>query len=484
MPANGAPMFQAQLARLEPALVDLKPSMGATQSPIMGKLGELVDRVEATTHAAASAGRGVTSQVWRDFIQKNPGIEDPFIRVVQAAPEIADAATQGFLDNLLDTLEKSGLEDQVGKITSALDSYYQHRDAQGRPCDPSKGDRSCMLTKVAGGGMSVVKDVIGKSLAGAQGEHKQKLEAAIGKSIDNVLYGPRQLWDRLSDAWKAVILLAGLAAETKRVTGLTIGKGKLEFEVPPGMGPFTGKIEISEGKLKTLGASLPPIKLKHLTIKGSGSYEAGVSAGGSTAVVVPLKKGTAGVEISHDYSIPTGESSTTVNTSYTRPIGEKGKVSAGTSTKFDSGSSAIPTQYRVEVSSPVGKTKSMSVSAGVTGTVTKEGQRVELATNPAVTVGVSGQLPTLNRRLRKQEQGRYEEKQKVEEKKRREEQILIALQTEKDAKRKHELEQELIGLRGGASGSASRGEGEKSQNGDYIAAGIAAAMIAYAAVGR
>jgi hypothetical protein len=153
-------MFQAQLARLEPAFVDLKPSMGATQSPVMGKLGELVDRVEATTHAAASAGRGVTSQVWRDFIQKNPGIEDPFIRVVQAAPEIADAATQGFLDNLLDTLEKSGLEDQVGKITSALENYYQHRDAQGRPCDPSKGDRSCMLTKVAGGGMSVVKDVV------------------------------------------------------------------------------------------------------------------------------------------------------------------------------------------------------------------------------------------------------------------------------------------------------------------------------------
>lgn len=484
MAVNGAPMFQAQLATLEPALVNLKPSMGAAASPTMGKLGELVDRVEATTHAAASAARGVTSQVWREFVQKNPGIEDPFIRVVQAAPEIADAATQGFLDNLLNTMEASGLEDQVSKITTALDSYYQHRDAQGRPCDPSKGDKSCMLTKVAGGGMSVVRDVIGKSLAGAQGENKQKLEAAVGKSIDSVLYGPRQLWDRLSNAWKAVILLAGLAAETKRVTGLTIGKGKLEFEVPPGMGPFTGKIEINEGKLKTLGASLPPIKLKHLTIKGSGSYEAGVSAGGSTAIVVPLKKATAGVEVSHDYSLPTGESTTTLNTSYTRPVGEKGKVSAGTSTKFDSRSSSIPTQYRVDVSSPIGKTKSMSVSAGVTGTITTEGQRVELATNPAVTVGMSGQLPTLNRRLRKQEQERYNEKQKVNEKQRREEQIVIALQTEKDAKRKHELEQELVGLRGGSSGSANRAEPEGTQNGDYIAAGIAAALIAYAAVGR
>jgi hypothetical protein len=250
------------------------------------------------------------------------------------------------------------------------------------------------------------------------------------------------------------------------------------------MGPFTGKIEINEGKLKTLGASLPPIKLKHLTIKGSGSYEAGVSAGGSTAIVVPLKKATAGVEVSHDYSLPTGESTTTLNTSYTRPIGEKGKVSAGTSTKFDSRSSSIPTQYRVDVSSPIGKTKSMSVSAGVTGTITTEGQRVELATNPAVTVGMSGQLPTLNRRLRKQEQERYNEKQKVNEKQRREEQIVIALQTEKDAKRKHELEQELVGLRSGSSGSANRAEPEGTQNGDYIAAGIAAALIAYAAVGR
>ncbi len=440
-------MFRAKLMKLEPAMVDVKDAVGsAAGTPLMERLSELVDRVEATTHAAASAPDGVASTVWRDFIKKNPSIEDPFIRVVQAAPEIADAATQGFLDSLLGTMEASGLGDQVTKITTALESYYQHRDGQGRPCDPSGGDKSCMLTKVAGGGLSIVKDTLGKALAGAQGEQKEKLEKALSKSIDNVLYGPRQLWDRLSDAWRAVILLAGLAAETKRITGLTIGKGKLQFEVPPGMGPFAGKIEISEGKLKSLGASLPEIKLKHLTIKGGGSYEAGVAAGGTTAIVVPLKKATAGVEVSHAYKIPTGDSSTTVKTSYSRPLGESGKVSAGTSTTIESGKSNIPTQYRVEVSGPVGKTKSVSVSAGVAGTITTDGQRVELATNPNVTVGVSGQLPTLNRRLRKQQQDRYEQKK---------------------------------------AGSASRVQAQDDEkNGDYVTAGLTAAAILYAAVGR
>jgi hypothetical protein len=470
-------------------------SKNATSSP----LEELVDRIEATTNAAAAAPRGVASQAWRKFIEENPALEDPFARVVQAAPDIADAASRVFLDKLMEGMEAAGLSQEIDKLSAGLEAYYRPEDGQGNACAydkeagefRSKSGVPCELTKVAGGGMSLVRGLIQEMTGKARGEAKEKLESATQRAVEHVVKGPQQIWEKLGNAWKTTLLLAGLAASTPRVTGLKIENGDIRFTIPPGIGRFSGSISISKDGLQALSLKLPEVKIKGLKISTSGGFADNVGSG-QVALVVPVKKAEVGVTVSHEQGRPSGQQEyhqkTTVQASASVPLGEGGgKIQAGTKTTFQPDGKA-PTEYSLQASTPVGKSKSVSLSAGVTGTITTSGQQVELASNPAVTASVSGKLPTLNRRLRKQEQQREERKQEDLDLKSREAQLVSRLQQmdpEKDKDAMWALEQELIEIRR-QRGSANRLPipSEWSVNGDYLVAAAAVAGVVYFALRR
>jgi hypothetical protein len=485
--------FIAQILPTEP--IKLPPAKGSKNAE-PNPLDELVDRIEATTNAAAAAPRGVASQTWRKFIEANPGLEDPFARVAQAAPDIADAASRVFIDKLMEGMEAAGLDQELDKLSAGLESYYRPADADGNACAydkktgefRSKSGGPCHLTRVAGGGMSLVRGLLQDVTAKAQGGAKEKLEGATRKAIDHVIKGPQQLWAKLGDAWKTTILLAGLAASTPRVTGLQVKDGNIQFTIPPGIGKFSGSISISKDGLQELSLKLPEVKIKGLKISTSGGFTDNVGSG-QVALVVPVKKAEVGVTVAHEQGRPSGQEAyhqrTTVQTSASVPIGTGGgKVQAGTKTTFQP-DSKTPTEYSLQVSTPVGKSKAVSLAAGVTGTVTTSGQQVELASNPAVTANISGKLPTLNRRLRKQEQQREEEKQSVADAKAREAQLVSQLQAmdpEKDKDEMWAVEQELIELRR-RRGSANRSApSEWTVNGDYIVAAVSLVAVAYFAV--
>ena len=415
--------FRAEILPIQPpARLKIKRGMLKGSPNSLGdNLNELVDRVESTTHAAAAAPRGVASKIWQSFIANNPTIEDPFTRVVQAAPDIADAASRTFIDKLMDEMERGGLTKEVAKLAEGLEDFYAPQDPNGNPCSydaatesfVSKSGLKCELVKVSGGGLSFVKNAVRQASTNLKGDAKKKLDKAVEVALKEVVKGPQELWSKLSSAWKATLLLAGLAAAAPRITGLKLKKGNIEFQIPPGMGSFSGGISISGGKLKSLSVKLPPVTIKGLKITASGGFSQNIGKG-QVAVVVPVKKATVGVTVTHEQGRTSDgyRHQSTLETQVSRPIGKGGgKIEAGTRTTFVPGQ-RTPTEYSLQLSTPVGQSKSVALSAGVTGTVTTSGRRVELAGNPAVTASISGKLPTLNRRLRKAQQ--YERRKKEE----------------------------------------------------------------------
>jgi len=480
--------FVAKIMAIEPAKkVEIEKVNGSPNST-EANLTELVDRIEATTHAAAAAPRGVSSAAWRGFIEKHPEIEDPFARVVQAAPDIADATGRTFLDNLIKQMDEYGISDEAEKIAKGLESYYRHEDSNGNLCEynpktgefKSKTGLPCNLVKVAGGGMSAVKELIQKATNEARSEVKEKIEKSVQKALEEVVKGPRKMWSKLSDAWKATLLLAGLAAAAPRVTGLKLSGDNIEFQIPPGIGNFSGGLKISNGNLKSLSITLPPVRIKGLLIRAGGGFEEGAGEG-QISVVVPVKKASVNVSVKHEQS--STDQKTTLDAGVSRPIGESGgRIQAGTQTAFQPGQK-IPTNYSVQIATPVGPTKNVSLSAGVVGTVTTSGQRVELAGNPAVTVGVSGELPSLNKRIRynqKEEERREEEKSNL----RTRESVLVAsLQNMDPEKQKEEMmkaEEELREVRKEIGSTNKQKRKDKSINGDEIfGVGAMLAVLAY-----
>lgn len=481
--------FLATLLHIQPpGMIHVRRGMlrGAANT-LSTSLDELVDRVEATTHAAAAAPQGIKSQVFREFITKNRDIQEPFLRVVQSAPEIADAAAQTYLDKMIGVLDIGGLDARAfgDKVSSSLNNYYRWEDQNGNPCSQERGGTlvsssgaPCRMVKVAGGGLAMVRDLIkSTNLSKAA---RAEVDKASRAALEQVVSGPQKVWDKLSDAWKVTLALAGLAASTPTITNLkTDGSGSsrsISFEIPPGFGPFSGKFEIEGGRFVSWAASLPPVKLKSLTIEASGKYEQGTSAE-HVALVVPIKKADVGFTVDHQQGPDSQQ--TTLKSSVSRETGAGGRVSASTSATFSPGASTVPVQYQLKVDTPIGPTKSASLSAGVTGTVTSAGQRVELAANPAVTVSVAGQLPTLNRRLREKQQFEHQQEEAVANDRKREAQIVAQLQKMNPATQKDqmwELESELIELRK-KTGSANKVR-ESEINGDIMIGVGALAVVA------
>jgi hypothetical protein len=464
--------FTARIHLLTPPPLPPEQLGSASRSgvPNAGRFGEVMDRINATLISAAGAPAGIQSDTWRELVEKHPDIQDPFARVIQAAPDIADATTQTVIDKLLGVLEESGLPQEADKLSRAIDSYYRYEDVAGNVCtyDQATGrfvspkGMPCRLVKAKGGGAKAIKDLVLKELQGPASKVRDAYNRGVTEVLKDLTGGPRKLWSKLSDAWKAGILLTGLGVAATRITGLKVGRdSRGKFDLSFGVAGI-GKIKIDGGKLDQLALTLPPVTLKRLTIEASGEVKRGQAQSGEIALVVPVKRTTlraegaysrtssgAGeghvdlsakrsgkrVDLEAGARLETGPGGqrTQVRTSAGVPIaGGRGRAQASSTTTFQPGSDRIPTEFQASVAAPINRTRTISMAAGVTGAVTTGGGAVELASSPAVTLSVAGELPTLNRRVRKAQQARTLAKQEQAEEitiaKRREAEIVRRLQ--------------------------------------------------------
>jgi hypothetical protein len=381
-------------------------------------LNDLIDRVNATTAAATQAEEGVKTSTWRDFISNNPDLQDPFARIIQAAPDIAEEATRAFLDATMSAMEKSGLQGELQALTDGLENYYAYRDSAGNACTfnaqtgnfQSPQGLPCSMVTVAGGGLSVVKSLIEAQTAGARGEISQKIDQAVSEGLQFLLRAPQQYWTRLDDAWKATILLAGLTASSPAAVGLKIDGGNIEFNVPG-----IGELSINDGQIRTVAATLPPVSIRGLTVEGSGEIRDGQREG-SVRLVVPIRQTTVTTTASG------GPGQSTLTTTAQRQVGERGTLQAG----YTTSTSRVPAQYSLAAST-TSRSGNISANAGVTVARTRTGRPVQ-----AASVNVTGSFPTLNRRIRQNQQGaqaaRQAQLQAREDKQARENEIVAELQ--------------------------------------------------------
>lgn len=404
-------------------------------------------------------------------MQRHPDVQDPFARLIQAAPDIADATSQTVIDKLLGVLEDAGVPDEAAKLTRAVESYYRYEDPAGNVCSYDKKTGqfksprglSCRLVKAKGGGATMLKQLVLEQLQSPVAKVRGAYERGVSEVLKDLTQGPRRLWSKLSDAWKAGVLLTGLGAAVPRITGLKVkrdSKGKLDFNFEVA---GVGKISIDGGKVQQLALNLPPVTLKRLTIKAKGDVSR-TAQSGEVALVVPVKRTTVRAEAAYERE-KGGAGKGHVDVSATRggkrvdleagarlesgpdgrrvqtraaaatPIAKgRGTVQASATSTFTPGDSRVPTEFKASVATPLNKTRTISMAAGVTGTITTGGGAVELASSPGVTLEVAGQLPTLNRRIRKAQQARQlenmEDAEEIAVAKRREAEILRTLQAD------------------------------------------------------
>ncbi len=436
-------------------------------------LGDLVDRVNATTAAATQAEKGVKTPAWRQFIASHPEIQDPFARVVQAAPDIAEEATRAFLDATMKVMEQSGLQAELAALTEGLENYYGYRDSEGNACTynaqagnfQSPQGLPCSLVKIAGGGLSVVQGLIEAQTSGARGDVSQKLDQAVQTGLQKITRGPKQYWQRLDDAWKATLLLAGLAAATPAATGLKLEDGDISFSVPG-----VGELEIAEGQLKTIAARLPPVRIRGLTIEGSGSVRDG-DREGSVRLVVPIRQTDVSV------SAEGGPGGSSLTAAAARPVGQRGQVSAS----YTTSTNRVPPRYSLSASTS-SRSGNISANAGVTIAQTRGGRPVQ-----AASVNVTGSFPTLNRRIRQNQQGAQSSRQAQSlaraDKQARENEIVAELQgLDSNSEQYRKLWSELQRIRR-ELGSANLAPARKSwlsNRGDVLVGVLGVALVGFA----
>jgi len=424
MGANGetVPTFQATLQKLEPAIVQAAPAAGSPKpaAGAMGKLDELIDRIEATIHGSAQAGRGMSTTAWTEFAQQNPGVRDAISRVVSHGSAVAygsaicDAVTQVFLGALLQEMKGAGLNTQVGSLSGALAAHYAHRSPGQGPCL-----ENCGLLKRSGGALSVAKGVL-EATAKASAADKAKVDPCILRALQATkAHENGELWGMLAAAWRCCLMLVGLASTPPRVSGLTRtadGFG-VAFKVLPGFGPFSGEMQIPSAQLQLLLTKLPPpMQLK---------------CSSDSISVVPVKK-SAGVEI----------------------VEKKGATS---------GEPGV-----VQVEDLGSRSRQASVSAGIVGSLTTAGERVEPSANPRICLRLIGESPALHPWVaRVDEPGQAPAAQ----------QDLSAFITPE--------EPQAHQARGAQNQSQPKAEGpiprEIEVNGDYLAGGVAILMVLHAA---
>lgn len=416
------PTFQATLQKLEPAIVQAAPVAGSPKpaAGAMRKLDELIDRIEATIHGSAQAGRGMSTTAWTKFAQQNLGVRDAISRVVSHGrslsygSEICDAATQVFLGALLQEMKDAGLDTQVGSLSGALAAHYEHLGAGQGPCS-----ENCGLLKRSGGALSVVKGVL-EATAKASAADKAKVDSCILRALQATkAHNNGELWVMLAAAWRSCLMLVGLSTTPPRVSGpaRTADGFGVTFKVLPGFGPFSGEMQIPSEQLQLLLTKLPP----PMQMKCSSD----------SISVVPVKKST-GVEVIEDKGTTS----------------DKPKV--------------------VQVEDLGSRSRQASVSAGIVGSLTTAGERVEPSANRRVIssrlIGESSALHPWVARVDEPGRAPADQQEPSE--------PITPKKTQADQARGAQNQSQQAG------GPIPR---ELEVNGDYLAGGVAILMVLHAA---
>ena len=352
-----------------------------------------LDNIEGTLRGKVAAQAGLESANWRQIANAHPDVQDPFARVVGASSEIADASLTGFIDGFyraLDHIEPSGqtkteIDGIISQFNSELDHYYRYTDpVSGAACvltergtwETPSGGRLCQITKVQGGATDLVKQMVTAGLESGNVDVQRAWQGVTNDAIERLVRGPRKLYDKLNTTAKVVLILATAAtAAVAARDQLPITYDQDTRTLRANL-PGIGAITVSEGKVESLSLTLPSVEVREATISAS-LRATGSEQTASADVVVPVRNA---------------------------------RITAGTTVTRTTGSSRVRQDLRASITTPVTPAQTAFMSVGVTVPVDHRGRRVEIASSPTLQASVSGQLPTLNRRVAYNQKAMREER--------------------------------------------------------------------------
>jgi hypothetical protein len=352
-----------------------------------------LDNIEGTLRGKLAAQAGLESANWRQIANAHPDVQDPFSRVVGASSEIADASLTGFIDAFylaLDHLEPTGqakaeIDGIVAQFNNELDHYYRYTDpVSGAACvltergtwETPSGGRLCQITKVQGGATSLVKQMVTAGLESSNVDVQRAWGTVTNNAIEKLARGPRRLYEKLNTTAKVVLLLATAAAATvARRDQLPVTYDRATRTLRATI-PGVGAISVSEGKVESLSLTLPSIEVRKATVR-TAIRATGSEQSFDADIVVPVRNA---------------------------------QIKAGTTVARTTGSSRVRQELRASITTPVTPAQTAFLSAGVTVPIDRRGRRVEIASSPTLQATISGQLPTLNRRVAYNQRARREER--------------------------------------------------------------------------
>ena len=358
------------LAEFGAAEIAVPPgTIAAPEGPDARSVTGFLSQIDGVLSSIPVAIQTVSSDVFDRVVRDAPQLKNGAALTAHYATDIADAALVSFADKMLEALPSLGVnEDTINSISEGLSEFWRV-DAQGRPY------------KVQGGGGNFLRRVISSDPRFAQ---------AAQRSLNRL--GVTRLYDSLNKTSKVMLWLGALGtyaatANLVRPTATVIQESD----------PVRGVRDVT---VEGVSVNVPGVGMIAVDALGLKRLNAEI-AGQLARVGVRARPVSATLRVDHRRS---GDS--TIRTGVSVPIARRSRMELGIGTtrssrdvgpmRRDQSPSSWELNLSAGVSAPISPTSQIMARAGIETSINR---RREFASNPSITLGLSGPLPTFSARV-------------------------------------------------------------------------------------
>ena len=346
---DGPPVFGVVAAPTVPPGTIAAPEAGDANTP-----DGFLSRAQAVLSAVPQGINVISSGIFDRVVRDAPQLKSGAALTAAYATDVADAALVSFADKTLQAMRGLGVRsDQIDAVTQGLNEYWS-LDAGGRP------------VKNQGGGAEFLRRVI---------RSDPKFQRAAQSALNTM--GVTRLYDQLNKTSKVMLWLAALGTyahqaelvsrTSSTVNGRTINGVAINI-------PGVGYTVVDDLGLRNLNTSV---------------------SGTLARVGVRQRPVSANMSVAHRRG-----DSTRISTGLSVPVARRSQMELALGTEQTPASRRV-LNMGLSYSTPISPTSQIMARAGISSSVLVDpGRRgAELASNPSVTLGLSGPLPTFSRRV-------------------------------------------------------------------------------------
>jgi hypothetical protein len=346
---DGPPVFGVVAAPTVPPGTIAAPEAGDTNTP-----DGFLSRAQAVLDSVPQGIHVISSGIFDRVVKGAPQLKSGAALTAAYATDVADAALVSFADKTLQAMRGLGVKsDQIDAVTQGLNEYWS-LDAGGRP------------VKNQGGGAEFLRRVI---------RSDPKFQRAAQSALNTM--GVTRLYDQLNKTSKVMLWLAALGtyahqAELVSRTSSTVN-GRTINGVAVNI-PGVGYTVVDDLGLRNLNTSV---------------------SGTLARVGVRQRPVSANMRVDHRRG-----DGTRISTGFTVPVARRSQMELALGTEQTPASRRV-LNMGLSYSTPISPTSQIMARAGISSSVRADprGRGAELASNPSVTLGLSGPLPTFSRRV-------------------------------------------------------------------------------------